>query len=177
LFGAESQADGPNFFCPPMASRSDAELDATRTDSLRRCPTLQRRAASDLSFPARYRWLDRMLGSTPRGCTGQRARGFDEFYKRVERGEAVVRVLVVLPNNPRRCSATRSSRIVNAQQRQRRTAELLDYAIDSRDRRTGNAPGPYGSRLFGMFPGTFRNVPYHFKGPEYNDYESRDLYE
>ncbi len=56
--------------------------------------------------------------------------------------------------------------------------ELLDHAIEfSATVDTANA-FVYGIKgLLGAFPGTFRNVPYHFKVRQYNDAESRDLYE
>jgi hypothetical protein len=56
--------------------------------------------------------------------------------------------------------------------------ELLDYSVDySANADTGN-PLLYAFKgLAGLFPGTFHLRPYYFKVREYNDYESRDLWE
>jgi hypothetical protein len=56
--------------------------------------------------------------------------------------------------------------------------ELLDYGIDfSADVDTSNALAYAIKGLTGMFPGTFKRIPYYYKVRQYNDYESRDLFE
>src|SRR5262249_53633592 len=56
--------------------------------------------------------------------------------------------------------------------------ELLDYGVDySADVDTTNALLYAFKGLTGLFPGTFHHYPYYYKVREYNDYESRDLWE
>ena len=56
--------------------------------------------------------------------------------------------------------------------------ELLDYGIDySADVDTGNAVLYAIKGMTGLFPGTFKRIPFFYKVREYNDYESRDLWE
>src|SRR5262249_27241324 len=56
--------------------------------------------------------------------------------------------------------------------------QLLDYAIDYTAQVDTDNPIVYALKgIFGLFPGTFRKIPFYFKVREYNDYESRDLWE
>ena len=56
--------------------------------------------------------------------------------------------------------------------------ELLDYAIDfSADVDTGNAVIYAFKGLLGGFPGTVKRMPYYYKVREYNDFESRDMWD
>lgn len=56
--------------------------------------------------------------------------------------------------------------------------DLLEVGVDySADVDTDNAL-VYGVKgIFGLFPGTFRRMPYYLKVREYNDVDSRDLWE
>lgn len=56
--------------------------------------------------------------------------------------------------------------------------ELLDFGIDfSADVDTPNALAYAWRGLTGAFRGTFKRIPFYYKVREYNDYESRDLWE
>ncbi len=59
-----------------------------------------------------------------------------------------------------------------------RSLELLDHAVDySADADAGNAIAYAIKGLVGAYPGTFHAMPYYYKVREYNDFESRDLWE
>ncbi|TMQ12483.1 MAG: DUF4105 domain-containing protein [Deltaproteobacteria bacterium] len=183
LTGIESQADGQNFFLSPHGATSPgAELDATlrgffatladgETDADVQHPICQ--------FPARYRWLDRMLGFDPARLHRPACPRYDEFYQRVDADRLSFVFSSYYLNNPASVFGHTFVRIIkhsNTRDEERR--ELLDYAIEfSATVDTSNAL-IYGVKgLLGLFPGTFRNIPYHVKVRQYNDTESRDLYE
>jgi len=61
---------------------------------------------------------------------------------------------------------------------QGRAVELLDQAIDfSAEVDTANPIAYAVKGLTGLFPGTYHAMPYFYKVREYNDFESRDLWE
>lgn len=183
----ESEADGPNFFLSPSgkANPSD-ELDATLRGFFATLPD-DVDATGNVQhpicqFPARYRWLARALAFDPRRLARPSCPRFDEFYQRVNADHLSFVFSSYYLNNPASVFGHTFLRIVkhgkhgaagDADQR-----DLLDYAVEfSATVDTPNAAIYAFKGLFGMFPGTFRNVPYHFKVRQYNDYESRDLYE
>ncbi len=56
--------------------------------------------------------------------------------------------------------------------------QLLDTGVDySATVTTSNSAAYAIMGIFGMFEGNFRKMPYYYKVREYNDYESRDLWE
>src|SRR5205085_2119317 len=56
--------------------------------------------------------------------------------------------------------------------------DLLDYGVDYSATADTSNPVLYAFKgIFGFFPGTFHIFPYYYKVREYNDYESRDLWE
>lgn len=56
--------------------------------------------------------------------------------------------------------------------------ELLQQAVDfSAEADSTNAITYAFNGMFGLFPGRFHAMPYYFKVREYNDFESRDLWE
>lgn len=64
----ESQADGPNFFLSPHGKQNPgAELDATLRAFFATLPADVPEAVQHpiCQFPARYRWLDKVLGFDP----------------------------------------------------------------------------------------------------------------
>ena len=188
LTGVESQADGPNFFLSPGGKSSPgAELDATLRGFF---ATLPSGVDGDpdvqhpiCQFPARYRWLDKMLHFDPARLRRPACPRYDEFYHRIDVDRLSFVFSSYYLNNPASVFGHTFVRIVKrgpghgtSTDDERR--ELLDYAVEfSATVDTSNAL-IYGVKgLFGAFPGTFRNVPYHVKVRQYNDYESRDLYE
>lgn len=183
LTGVESEADGPNFFLSPLGKSSpEAELDATLRGFF--ATLADRDADVDVQhpicqFPARYRWLDKMLRFDPARLHRPACPRYDEFYHRVDAERLTFVFSSYYLNNPASVFGHTFVRIVkrNAGSDEDRR-ELLDHAIEfSATVDTGNAVVYAVKGLFGLFPGTFRNVPYHLKVRQYNDYESRDLYE
>lgn len=187
LGGFESEADGPNFFLSPSGKTSpDDELDATLrgffarlTDGVDATGNVQHPICQ---FPARYRWLAKALAIDPQRLAKPSCPRFDEFYQRVNADHLSFVFSSYYLNNPASVFGHTFLRIVKRGKHgaagdddQR---DLLDYSVEfSATVDTSNAAIYAFKGLLGMFPGTFRNVPYHFKVRQYNDYESRDLYE
>ncbi|MEO8705577.1 MAG: DUF4105 domain-containing protein [Kofleriaceae bacterium] len=177
----ESQADGPNFFLSSSGrSNPSAELDATLRGFFATIPA----DATDIQhpicqFPARYRFLDRALHFDATRLAKPACPRYDEFLTRVNAQSLSFVFSSYYLNNPASVFGHTFVRIVKkAETKDEERHELLDYSVEfSATVDTSNAL-IYGVKgLLGLFPGTFRNVPYYFKVRQYNDYESRDLYE
>jgi Domain of unknown function (DUF4105) len=189
----ESEADGPNFFLSPSGKANPgSELDATLRGFFATVPA----DAKDIQhpicqFPARYRFLDQALHFDPARMPKPACPRYEEFLGRVNAESLSFVFSSYYLNNPASVFGHTFVRIVKrsalptssvggapapAIDADRR--ELLDYSIEfSATVDTANAL-VYGVKgIFGLFPGTFRNTPYYFKVRQYNDYESRDLYE
>ena len=176
----ESQADGPNFFLASGGKSSPgAELDATLRAFFSTVPA----EASDVQhpicqFPARYRWLDKQLHFDPARVPHPGCPRFEEFLKETNAERLSFVFSSYYLNNPASVFGHTFVRIIQKGKASEQRRELLDHAIEfSATVNTDNAL-IYGIKgIFGMFPGTYRNLPYFFKVRQYNDYESRDLYE
>lgn len=188
--GYRSEVDGDDFFLSPSGKRNpQAELEATIRGFVLgpgAVRPFKREIANskDISshprcrFPARLMWLNTRLGLGAQlklpDCPG-----LLRFLKRLQPGSVALVFSSHYLNNPASAfghSLLRIGRGGSLAVGQRR--ELLDYGVNySAEVDTANAL-VYGFKgLFGMFRGTFKMLPYYYKVREYNDYESRDLWE
>jgi hypothetical protein len=177
----ESEADGPNFFLSPHGKTNPgAELDATLRGFFATLPANAPQEAQHpiCQFPARYRWLDQELRFDPARLPKPACPRYEEFLRETAADRLTFVFSSYYMNNPASVFGHTFVRIVRRGEVSEDRRELLDRAIEfSATVDTQNAL-VYGVKgLLGGFPGTFRNVPYHFKVRQYNDYESRDLYE
>ncbi len=179
--GPSTQADGPNFFMAANgADDPAAELDATLRAFFAPLPS----DAPDevqhpiCQFPARFLWLDRELQFDRSKLPAHDCTRFDEFRSVADPVAVSFVFSSYYLNNPASVFGHTFIRLVKRGKASEEKRELLDRAIEfSATVDTQNA-FVYGVKgIFGMFPGTFRNVPYYFKVRQYNDFESRDLYE
>ncbi len=187
LFGKASEADGEALFLAPNGATSPrAELDATLRAFAQPAESWDEHAMC--RFPARLLWLRRALDIDIARLLGQAGvseppcPGFSEFVTAL-RPEAVV---VVFSSYYMSKAASafghtffrieKRAKDSGAAQPERR--ELLDMGIDySADVTTSNAMLYAIWGMTGGFRGSFRKLPYYYKVREYNDYESRDLWE
>jgi hypothetical protein len=177
----ESQADGPNFFLSPHGKTNPgAELDATLRAFFATLPAdVPEQVQHPIcQFPARYRWLDRMLGFDAARLPRPACPRYEQFLRETDADRLSFVFSSYYMNNPASVFGHTFVRIVRRGEVSEERRELLDRTIEfSATVDTSNAL-IYGVKgLLGAFPGTFRNVPYHFKVRQYNDYESRDLFE
>ncbi|HKU42022.1 MAG TPA: DUF4105 domain-containing protein [Polyangiales bacterium] len=182
--GYTSEADGANFF---MSERGkvdpEGELEATLRGLFLPLSATSSKADPDdhplCRFPARFLFLSSALGIDPLRLPVQRCPRAEKFMRELDPGSLTLIFSSYYLNNPASAFGHTFLRI-----NKRNTLavgerrELLDFGIDySADVDTGNAVIYAIKGLTGMFPGTFKRIPYYYKVRAYNDYESRDLWE
>ena len=130
-------------------------------------------------FPARLAWLNSRLAFDFARAPRRVCPEFQDYLKKLNARSLSLVFSSYYLNNPASAFGHTFLRVDKATRTgQNEGLELLDYGIDfSATVDTGN-PLLYAFKgLLGMFPGVFRKVPYYIKVREYNDYESRDLWE
>jgi hypothetical protein len=182
--GYESEADGTDFFLAPRGKLDPrAELDATLRAFFLPLAAVSPRGDSDehplCRFPARFLYLRERLGIDPARLPVQRCPKAERFISELDPGSLTLIFSSYYLNNPASAFGHTFLRL-NKQHSlvvgERR--ELLDFGIDySADVDTGNAIIYAVKGMTGLFPGTFKRIPYYYKVRTYNDYESRDLWE
>jgi len=178
--GYKSEADGMGFFNSPQGrTNPEAELEATIRAFFSTKDYLGDEQHPQCKYPARFLWLSRELGFDPKQLAVQKCPRFERFHENVNAHSATVVFSSYYLNNPASAfghSLLRLNRANSAQAGRR--YELLDYGIGYAASVTISNPliyGVYG--VLGLFPGNFTSIPYYYKVREYNDYESRDLWE
>ena len=178
--GLESEADGEDFFLSPRGKKSPIdEMSATLAGFFSEPVRGAEQDHPICRFPARLAWLDahlrfdRALLPAP-DCALLRAYRasldaakvrliFSSYYLNTP-ASAFGHTFLRIDSNKSRGAAARR--------------DLLDYGIDfSANVDTGNSVIYAIKGLTGRFDGVFRKLPYYFKVREYNDVESRDLWE
>ena len=183
--GWKSEADGNDFFLAKDGKTNPAaELEATLRALFGELPRTQDQIARKVQpplcrFPARASYLFQKLGFGPSALPAQECPELDDFWRRVQPESATLIFSSYYMNNPASALGHTFLRIhktgdgVSSERR-----ELLDYGIDySATADTGNAAVFAFKSLVGLYPGFFHIFPYYYKVREYNDYESRDLWE
>jgi hypothetical protein len=179
-----SEADGPALFLAPTGAHDpEAELEATLRAFY--APVAQTAAGLEAHdprnrpalcrFPARFLWLLKAVPLRPEDVPAVRCPELEEFITRLNPRSAVLVFSSYFLNNPASAFGHTFLRLRNAQPG---SHDLLDYGIDfSADVNEVNAVLYAVKGVMGFFPGTFKRLPYYYKVREYNDYESRDLWE
>ncbi len=178
-----SEADGVAFFLSPTGKFDpQAELEATIRALL--APPLGQDAKSldahpVCRFPARLFTLARELKLDLARVAVRSCPGFEKMLSEVQPGGVSLIFTSYFLNNPASAFGHTFLRIDKAGTfAMGKRRELLDYGIDFSADVTNSNPIAYAVMgLTGMFQGTFKRVPYYYKVREYNDVESRDLWE
>jgi hypothetical protein len=172
--GLDGQPDGDKFYLSPEGKKDPAaELAAT----------LKLFTANDLKtvcrYPARYLWLKEKvpaLGMDPlKECPE-----FAEFFQKINAKSASLIFSSYFINSPASAFGHTFLRFNSSTHRNddQDQAELLDYGINyAANMDTSNVLVYATKSMLGLFPGTFTAIPYYYKVREYNDFESRDLWE
>ncbi len=175
--GFKSQADGMDFFLAKNGKKNPkAELEATLRAIFSGDPINDEHAAC--RFPARVLWLGKNLGFNGAAFFGS----CPKFLEYVNGLKAKSLTLVFSSYYLRKAASAfghtffrieRYEPLATTEKRQ-----LLDTGIDYSAQVTVKNPLFYALMgLTGQFRGTFRKMPYYYKVREYNDYESRDMWE
>jgi hypothetical protein len=180
LFGVASEVDAGHFFnSPDGKTEPDAELDATLRGFFSPGPSDDGIQHPFCRFPARLAWLNAELHFDFQLLPRQPCPRFEEFRQRVDPESISLIFSSYFLNNPASAFGhtllrLNKKRASDSEERQ----ALLDHGINfGANVDTGNAVLYALKGLAGMFAGEFTNVPYYFKVREYNDFESRDLWE
>lgn len=173
-----SEVDGPNFFLSPRGKVDpEAELEATLRAFF--TPHSGRAEPAICHYPARFAFLHERLAFELARLSLPACEKFLTFVKEANPRAVTLVFSSYYLNNPASAfghTFLRLDKADNFAVGEKR--ELLDYAIDySADVDTGNAIIYALKGLFGGFPGTVKRMPNYYKVREYNDYESRDMWE
>jgi hypothetical protein len=175
----ESQIQSRSFFVSSQGKKNlQAELTAF-IEGLFQTPIDSSELESmQCRFPARYSYLKTRLPEfhhwPDRPCPR-----FDKWFAAL-RGNSISLVFSsYYLNNPSSSFGHTLLRMNKApSERDGRRYELLDYGVNYAANANTKNPLIYTFKgLFGGFPGTFTTVPYYYKVREYNNAESRDLWE
>jgi hypothetical protein len=182
LFGGwQSEADGKPFFLAREGKTDpEAELEVTLRALFAEGPDDDAQGLQHpyCRFPARRRFLEKSLGLEGKLPYRPCLRYVDYVSRLAPNGVTLIFSSYYL-NNP---ASAFGHTFLRVEKRGRSNSEepsdLLNYGVDfSASVDTGNALVYAVKGLTGLFPGVFSKVPYYKKVREYNDYESRDLWE
>lgn len=125
-------------------------------------------------FPARFYWLNKKLHLNQMNLMSH-CKSLNEFMSRIN-GQSVSMVFSsYFISNP---SSAFGHTFLKVNKSNDYELDLLNYGINyAATVDTKNTFFYIFKGLMGFFPGEFTAVPYHYKVREYNDYESRDLWE
>lgn len=182
--GWKAEADGQDFYVAADGKTNPkGELLATLAafySRQKRTPTEKFAPPQTVrcQFPARWHWLSKELKlaevAAPAECSE-----FESFKTRVAARSATMVFSSFHVNNPSSAFGHSLIRLnKSAQAEAEEHHQLLDYGVNYAANPTTSNPVLYAIYGFvGGFPGTFTNLPYYYKVREYNDFESRDLWE
>ncbi len=177
LRGVQSEADGSEFFLSPRGAEDPAaELLATLR-AFFAAPAGDDHAIC--RFPARLVWLQRELGFSEDDLPQRQCPKLERFLDSLNaRSATLVFSSYYLSNAASAFGHTLLRINKQAADAGDQRRQLLDTGVNySAGVDTGNALLYALKGLTGMFRGTFQRMPYYYKVREYNDFESRDLWE
>lgn len=186
LWRTRSEAKGPYFFLSPNGMHDPkAELLAT----LKGFFSAQKRVFDEdkfpsqsarCQFPARWEWLSRELDLKESDLPVQTCAEFDHFKNQVAAQSATLIFASYNINNPSSAFGHTLLRFNRNtyDSHQGKNISLLDVGVNYAANPWTTNPFLYGVLgLSGFFQGTFAAMPYYYKVREYNDFDSRDLWE
>ena len=179
VWGTEGQADGvASYLAVDGKKNPESELRETLKQFLALKAPFEKQSALCL-FPARYNWLKTKVTELKFDPLVECA-DYREFVTKVNAKSVSLIFSSYFINSPASAFGHTFLRFNSALHRQddQDQAELLDYGINyAAVMDTDNALVYAAKSMLGLFPGTFTAIPYYYKVREYNDFESRDLWE
>ncbi len=176
--GMTSQADGAGFFLAPEGKTDPrAELAATLVAFFTEALLPPGQMTAQCTFPARFRWLNERLHFDPARLLPQHCDRFEAWRAALDPGSVTLIFASYYLNNP---SSIFGHTLLRLDKLDRPESQrLLDYAVNY----AAAVPENDGAiafawrGIFGGYRGHFSVLPYYVKVREYNDLESRDLWE
>jgi uncharacterized protein DUF4105 len=178
LGGVISEADGMEFFNSLQGKTNpEAELAATLASFFLPLASLtEDEEHPQCRFPARFKWLNHELNFDPKHLKVQECDRLDRWVEALDPVGVTLVFASYFMNNPASMFGHTLIRIDS-----RRTGggrKLLDYGANyAAIPDTENALLYALKGLMGFFEGRFEIFPYYTKVQEYNNWESRDLWE
>lgn len=171
----KSEIDSPQFFLAKLGKTDPlAELTATIDAFNGKKLTPDETNKVRCQFPARYTWLKSKIdNSWPElNCIK-----LNQWEKTVNPAGITLVFPTAFMNNPSSMFGHTLLRIDAKDQNRNR--ELVAFAVNfaAQPNATDNAAAYAFKGLVGMYPGNFTVMPYYRKVREYNDIESRDIWE
>jgi len=175
----KSGIDDPHFFLAPRGSDDpDAELAATLRAFFDPLPVGDHQAHAQCRYPARYAWLNQQLNFDPRELPEVSCERFEAWRRQMNACSVSLVFASYYMNNPASMYGHTFLRLNRAPQDPTATYHLLDYTANfAADATTTNGILYAWDGLFGRFRGRFSTLPYYLKVQQYNNLESRDLWE
>lgn len=174
----EGELDSANFYLHPEGKTNpDLELEANKKAFQDpKSASLDENLAPQCRFPARYVYLRNLEPNAPwvnRDCPR-----FQNWYQTLRGVSASLIFSSYYLNNPSSTFGHTLLRVNKAPNVDGKRHELLDYGVNFAANPTTSNPLLYSFMgLLGGFKGTFTTVPYYYKVREYNNSESRDLWD
>lgn len=176
LHGYDSEIDDPKFFLSPEG-KHNPEAELTATLKAFQDPTHLYNSEEEsvyCRFPARAVLLKELFPSfqpQTRSCPK-----FEQAFNKVYGPRASYVFSSFYLNNPSSAFGHTFIRIHKAESGQ--SSDLLDYGVNYAANPDSSNPISYAFKgLTGQFKGVFTALQYYYKVREYNDAESRDLWE
>jgi len=182
LGGYQSPAESSKFFLAVDGKNNpESELYATIQDLFRNSKKIKSQDGRfedpvACVFPARKLWLEKKIGQPlPKVSCDRYAR----FIEIMQPNSLTYVFSSYYMNNPASAFGHTFLRINKAPSaRDGERYELSDYGVSYAAMKVSDNPFVYSFLgVSGLMPGTFEINPYYYKVREYNDFESRDLWE
>jgi hypothetical protein len=177
LGGSKSEADGPGFFLAKNGKHDPrAELDATLAAFFDPVPADPEVQHPQCRFPARYAWLKDQLGFDASRLPERPCERFATWRSRLDAESVTMLFAAAYLDNPASMYGHTFLRLNRSGHRE--GERLLDYTVNFAavtDTRSGIVFAIRG--LTGSYEGRFSTAPFYVKVQEYNNFQSRDLWE
>ncbi|NBO39151.1 DUF4105 domain-containing protein [bacterium] len=177
----KSLVDDPRFFLSEHGkSNAEEELKATLRAFNEGSPSERQEALC--KYPARRLWLEQKLKRAfedpqPKNSSDVCQR-FNIFKKSVQANKASLIFSSYYPGNPGSLFGHTLLKFAKVNEAGTSGNELLDFGLNHAAQPTTSNPLLYAPMgLSGLFPGFISFMPYYVKVQEYNNAESRDLWE
>ncbi len=177
----ESEADSPGFFLSTDGKKNPkAELLATLTGILTPSspdPNDKNWMHPRCKFPERTRWLQNVLSISEADLAVADCHRFEDWFGTLNPKASKIIFASYYMNAPASIFGHTLLKLDSANPNRK---DILEYAVNyaaNSDPNSTNAIAYAILGLIGGYPGTFALFPYYVKIGEYNDVESRDLWE
>ena len=169
----QSTIDSDTFFLSPKG-KSDPQQELVATIAALYQSETSKRQIMRCTFPARFTWLEQQLGhAAPKLLCPE----LNKWQQAMAPDQLTLVFPTAFMNNPSSMFGHTLLRVDALNQN--KNSELVAYAINfAAQPQTDDNAALYAFKgMVGLYPGRFTVMPYYKKVREYNDIESRDIWE